>query len=82
MTPPPKFAHLPWHWIERGRRLEPARWISECWRLATLREPVTPQDAARYGWRYIAPAEPPEDVLGTSEAPAGRHRRDEGVGAR
>lgn len=69
MTPPPEFAHLPWHWIDRGHGyVEPARWVSSHWMTIGSVAALSRFQAHRHRWRYIAPAEPPNAVLGASEA--------------
>ena len=60
--PPEEHRGKRWHWIKLGSRVECANWdVGRCmWWRVEWSDPQSPREMAMTGWRWLAPALPPE----------------------
>jgi hypothetical protein len=66
LVPPPKHAHLRWHWINSrvldgggNEMLEPMHFTGNYWfRLGPRFDSISPEQAGGWGWRYHGPCDP------------------------
>ena len=59
--PPEEYRYFPWHWLRHPRgHLMPWQWIAKGWRVTDGAPHRRPAALWRHGYRYYAPAIPPE----------------------
>ena len=66
--PPPEYAYLPYHWVGKpglgdARDRQPMFFSQGAWYIFGTPVVFRSAEAARMGWRYLGPCEPPVDGL-------------------
>lgn len=61
--PPQEHRDKPFHWIGyKSQPPEPVHWYRDKWVMLGHDGHTSPEDMYRTGWRYVAPAVPPQEA--------------------